>query len=55
MLIDPRVAADGVTLADLQEQFEHNMRMRELVSGVNQLVTQSQGSNRNKSPQRSRD
>src|SRR6185437_5915203 len=24
---------------DLQEQFEHNMRMRELVSGVNQLAT----------------
>jgi hypothetical protein len=39
VLIDPRVAADGVTLADLQEQFEHNMRMRELVSAVNQLVT----------------
>jgi len=39
VLIDPRVAEDGVTLADLQEQFEHNMRMRELVTGVNQLVT----------------
>jgi hypothetical protein len=39
VLIDPRVAADGVTVADLQEQFEHNMRMRELVSGVNQLAT----------------
>ncbi len=39
VLIDPRVAADGVTLADLQEQFEHNMRMREMVTGVNQLVT----------------
>jgi len=38
VLIDPRVAADGVTLADLQEQFEHNMRMRELVTAVNQLV-----------------
>ena len=38
VLIDPRVAADGVTVADLQEQFEHNMRMRELVSSVNQLV-----------------
>ncbi len=37
--IDPRVAADGVTVSDLQEQFEHNVRMRELVSGVNQLVT----------------
>jgi len=39
VLIDPRVAAEGVTVADLQEQFEHNMRMRELVSGVNQLAT----------------
>ena len=39
VLIDPRVEADGVTVSDLQEQFEHNMRMRELVSGVNQLVT----------------
>jgi photosystem II stability/assembly factor-like uncharacterized protein len=37
--IDPRVAADGVTVADLQEQFEHNMRMRELVTSVNQVVT----------------
>ena len=39
VLIDPRVAADGVTLADLQEQFEHNMRMRELVNDVNQLAS----------------
>ena len=39
VLIDPRVAADGVTLADLQEQFEHNMRMRDLVATVNQLAT----------------
>jgi DNA anti-recombination protein RmuC len=39
VLIDPRIAADGVTIADLQEQFEHNMRMRELVSGINQLAT----------------
>jgi photosystem II stability/assembly factor-like uncharacterized protein len=39
VLIDPRVAADGVTVANLQEQFEHNMRMRELVTSVNQLAT----------------
>jgi photosystem II stability/assembly factor-like uncharacterized protein len=39
VLIDPRVAADGVTQADLQEQFDHNMRVRELVTSVNQLVT----------------
>ena len=38
VLIDPRVAADGVTLANLQEQFEHNMRMRELVNSVNQIA-----------------
>lgn len=38
VLIDPRVAADGVTLADLQEQFEHNVRMREMVASVNQLA-----------------
>ncbi len=38
VLIDPRVAEDGVTVADLQEQFEHNLRMRELVNSVNQLV-----------------
>jgi photosystem II stability/assembly factor-like uncharacterized protein len=39
VLIDPRIAEDGVTLADLQEQFDHNMRMRELVSSVNQTAT----------------
>jgi hypothetical protein len=39
VVIDPRVAADGVTVADLQEQFEHNMRMRDLVTSVNQLAT----------------
>ena len=38
MLIDPNVAADGVTVADLKEQFEHNLRTRELVTGVNQTV-----------------
>jgi hypothetical protein len=39
VLIDPRIAADGVTVSDLQDQFEHNMRMPDLVSGVNQLAT----------------
>jgi photosystem II stability/assembly factor-like uncharacterized protein len=38
VLIDPNVAADGVTPADLKEQFEHNMRMRQLVTDVNQVV-----------------
>ncbi|HKE60272.1 MAG TPA: hypothetical protein VKB46_26350 [Pyrinomonadaceae bacterium] len=39
VLIDPRVAEDGVTVADLQEQFEHNMRMRELVNSTTQLAS----------------
>lgn len=38
VLIDPNVAADGVTVADLKEQFEHNLRMRQLVSDANQLA-----------------
>lgn len=38
VLIDPRVADDGVTVADLTEQFEHNVRVRELVTSVNQTV-----------------
>jgi hypothetical protein len=39
VLIDPRVAQDGVTVADLVEQFEHSLRMLEMVEGVNQLVS----------------
>jgi hypothetical protein len=31
VLIDPREAKDGVTLADLREQFQHNMRVRAMV------------------------
>ena len=38
VLLDPRITEDGVTLADLQEQFDHNMRMRDLVTTVNQLA-----------------
>jgi hypothetical protein len=38
VLIDPRVAAGGVTVADLQEQFDHNMRMRELGASATQTV-----------------
>ena len=38
VLIDPRVAEDGVTVADLQEQFEHNMRVRQMVTDVNQIA-----------------
>jgi photosystem II stability/assembly factor-like uncharacterized protein len=35
---DPRNAAAGVALSDLSEQFTHNMRVRDLVSEINQLV-----------------
>jgi hypothetical protein len=35
---DPRVLKDGVTQADLLGQFEHNMRVRDLVSDANRAV-----------------
>jgi photosystem II stability/assembly factor-like uncharacterized protein len=35
---DPRATKAGVTTADLQEQFEFNLRLREMVSEVNHLV-----------------
>src|SRR5207244_10285298 len=38
VLIDPRVAEDGVTVVDLQEQFEHNMRVRQMVNDANQIA-----------------
>jgi photosystem II stability/assembly factor-like uncharacterized protein len=38
VLIDPNVAADGVTVADLREQFEHNLRMRRLAADASQLA-----------------
>jgi photosystem II stability/assembly factor-like uncharacterized protein len=41
VLIDPRIAAEGVTTADLKEQFDHNVRMRELSSEVGQLLARA--------------
>jgi photosystem II stability/assembly factor-like uncharacterized protein len=38
VLIDPRLAAEGLTAADIREQFEHNSRMAAMVAEVNQLV-----------------
>jgi photosystem II stability/assembly factor-like uncharacterized protein len=35
---DPRVTASGVTDSDLQEQYQHNLKVRQLVSDVNQAV-----------------
>ncbi|MDQ8153302.1 MAG: hypothetical protein P3B98_01460 [Gemmatimonadota bacterium] len=36
--IDPRSARDGITVADLQAQYDHNVKLRDLVSEVNRLV-----------------
>jgi hypothetical protein len=38
VLIDPRLAEEGLTPADLQEQFDHTIRVRELNARANQLV-----------------
>ncbi len=43
VLIDPRIAAEGVTAADLKEQFDHNMRMRDLTVAVSQLLGRVRG------------
>ena len=39
--IDPRLAAEGLTAADIKEQFDHNTRTRELVADVNAAVTRT--------------
>jgi hypothetical protein len=36
--MDPRLAQDGTTEADLQAQFAHNVRMREMIADVNTMV-----------------
>jgi len=36
--LDPRLAADGVTAADLKEQYDHNLRMRGLVTEVSRVA-----------------
>ena len=43
VLIDPNVAVDGVTVADLQEQFDNNVRIRQLVADVNQVILRVRG------------
>jgi hypothetical protein len=35
---DPRTLRDGITLADLQAQFNHNLAVREMVSDANKTV-----------------
>lgn len=38
--LDPRVTRDGVTLADLREQMQHNLKVRDMVSEVNRLAVE---------------
>jgi hypothetical protein len=38
VLIDPRVEAGGVTVADLREQYEHNTKMNAMVAEVDTLI-----------------
>ena len=37
VLMDPRLAAEGMTVADLREQYEHNLKMREMVAEVGRV------------------
>jgi len=38
LLIDPRLAPDGITAADLREQYAHNDRMRAMVAEVGRVA-----------------
>ena len=50
VLIDPRVEMDGITMADLQLQFDHNIRVRDLIAdGENALETVEMLEQRNNS------
>ena len=42
VLMDPRLAAEGMTVADLREQYEHNLKMREMVAEVGRVRTRIQ-------------
>jgi photosystem II stability/assembly factor-like uncharacterized protein len=42
VLIDPRIAAEGITVADLEEQFAHNLRMQAMVEEVDALAQRVQ-------------
>ncbi len=43
---DPRITKDGITTAILRTQFDHNMRVRTLVSDVNHLVARVEAAQR---------
>ena len=42
VLMDPRLAAEGMTAADLREQYDHNLKMREMVAEVGRVRTRIQ-------------
>ena len=42
LLIDPNLASDGVTVADLRQQYEYGLKHRQLVTDVNQLASRVQ-------------
>jgi hypothetical protein len=44
--IDPRLARDGLTAADMREQLDHNLRVRNMVTEVNQMVARLQRAKR---------
>jgi hypothetical protein len=39
LTMDPRLAADGITAADLKEQYDQNVRMRGMVAEVGRVAT----------------
>lgn len=43
VLMDPRVAADGVTIADLQEQFDLGIRIRTAIEDADATIERLQG------------
>ena len=43
---DPRIAQDGVTTAALKEQFDHNVKVRDLVSDMNKTLARLRAAQR---------
>ena len=47
LLVDPRLVADGVTAADLREQYLHNLRLRDMSAEVQRLQARLQAAGDN--------
>ena len=50
LLIDPRIAAGGVTVADLEEQYAHNKKMNAMVAEVDALIARVRAAQQGGSP-----